>query len=285
VAAPLLDGPEPARGADAAELPIEIRLVRYALRPMALVHCPTAVAVRLRTAAVESGLSAVLSPWQFTPVRDRKSHGYVNTVRNMCPADGDPASWRGLLVSADARYVATGWLSLYYGWDGLLGSLLGYPRCCVAAFAPSWQRAVADFRGEVGDVLVRAHPPGAPILLAHPVANIFARHFGYHLSEHFPCGFDCAETARLGARLLAGLEFFEPRTARELIQVLAAPTCRHRDGETFLFPDGQVGSDGVLTYRQVWASDPTSATSRQVSAGGSLAPGADWWLLHSATAA
>lgn len=281
--ADLLYGPEPHRSGTLGELPLEARLVQYALRPMALVHCPAQTATQVRALAADCGLHAVLSPWGFRPAYNAKSNGYVNTVTDVHLGDASSRAWRGVLVSTDIRYVAVGWLGLYYGWDLLLGLALGYPACCVAAFPPRWQTAVAEFDGEVADVLVRSHSPEAPIVISHPGANVFARHFGYHVIEHFPCEFDCPETARLAARILSGLEFFEPQTARELARVLAAPVYRHRAGETFLFPDGRFDEHGTLTYTQVWATDPTSVISRGVVATTALAPSPEGWLLHSDT--
>jgi hypothetical protein len=277
----LLYGPDLAQPGTVAELPLAARLVQYALRPMALVHCPARTAVQVQAIAVERGMHAVLSPWQFWPAFDSKSNNYVNTATQTHLGDGDMAAWRGVLVSADARYVEAGWLGLYYGWDTLIGLILGYPVCCVAAYPRRWEAALAGFRGEVGDALVREYRPNAPIVMSHPAANVFARHFGYHLIEHFPCSFGCAETGRLGAALLAGLAFFEPQTASDLIRVLAAPVYRHQAGETFLFPDGQLDARGTLTYREVWASNPSSPISRHIAAAESLAPGPDGWLLYS----
>jgi hypothetical protein len=276
-----LAGPPAHFPAAPSELPLDIRLVQYALRPMALLHAPARVAAQLRAAAAGQGLYAVLTPWHFRPVADLQSNGYVNMVQDARLGIGDTPAWQGVLVSADMRYVAVGWLSLYYGWDELLGLALGYPACCVDAFPARWRLAADKFGGEVGDVLVRTYPQHTPIVITHPAMNIFARHFGYHLIEHFPCRFSCSETTRLAARLVDGLAFFEPDTARELTRALAAPAYRHRAGETFLFPDGRFDARGTLTYQQVWASDPGSAISRSVLASRTLVPGGDGWLLRS----
>jgi hypothetical protein len=281
VSVELLYGPELAQTETVLELPLEVRLVQYALRPMALVHCPMRTALQVCAIAADRGMHAVLSPWQFRPVYDTKSNSYVNTTTEIRLGDGDMSTWRGVLVSADVRYVEVGWLGLYYGWDILIGLVLGYPACCIAAFPQRWETALADFGGEVGDVLVRDYITEAPIVISHPAANVFARHFGYHIIEHFPCNFECPETARLGADLLAGLEFFEPQTARDLVRVLAAPVYRHHAGETFLFPDGRLDARGILTYHELWASDPTSPVSQNVAAATTLTPNPDGWLLHS----
>lgn len=265
----------------AAELPLDVRLVQYALRPMALVHAPAQLAARLRAAAAGRGLHAVMTPWHFLPVPDQRSNGYVNVVRDARLGTAGEAAWQGVLISADLRYVAAGWLSLYYGWDALLGSVLGYPPCCIAAFPARWRLAVSEYGGEVGDVLLRECPQETPVVLAHPGMNIFARHFGHHLIEQFPCHFGCPETANQAERVMTGLAFFEPVTARTLESVLRAPVFRHHAGETFLFPDGRFRPDGAVTFSQVWVSNPGSAIGRRLQAAGMLAPGGEGWLLRS----
>ena len=261
--------------------PLEIRLVQYSLRPMALLHLPHSTAHQVIATAARLELHAVVGPWFFRSCRDERSHGYVNVAADQRLAPSDADDWAGVLVSRDARRVALGWLALLLGWDAPLGRLLGYPDCCVAAYPSLWREARQRHRGEVGDVLVRRHDPGAAIRLRHPAANVFARHFGVHLVEHFPCHFDCRATAELADGLGRGLAGHEPGTARSLLRGLSTPVFRHRSGRTFAFPGGHVDRRGRLSYHEVWASDPTSDVSRRLRRARTLEPSDEGWLLLS----
>lgn len=256
-----LFGPESTRRFS-GDLPLEVRLVSYGLKPMALIHAPAGEAGELLRRCEESSLHAIVGPFAFDADGDRAAGGYVNVAANQRPATPDLNGWRGLLVARDVRQLKLGWLSLLFQWDEFLGQLLGYPDCCVRAFRKNWEAACSDFNGEVGAVLL-AQDRG-PIHAAHCCMNIFARYFGFHLTEHFPCSFGCEATARLGERLLNGLRRYEPAFAAELARMLSAPVLYAGKEGTYLFPDA-AWRDGALRFSRVLSSVSDSTVLRRLA--------------------
>ena len=110
-----------------------------------------------------------------------------------------------------------------------------------------------------------------PVDAAHCCMNLFARYFGFHLTEHFPCGFGCQATVQLGDRLLHGLRQYEPQYARELAGMLSAPVLYAGREGAYLFPDGKWEAAGsALHYSRVLASMPDSNLTKRVAANVSL---------------
>jgi hypothetical protein len=239
--------------------PFELRLVRYGLKPMALIHAPALDACRLLHQCRASSLFAILTPYAFDAAGDASAGGYINIASNTRPAAAELLGWRGLLVARDLRQLKLGWLSVLFHWDEFLGLLLGYPDCCVRAFRRNWEAACSSFNGEVGAALL-ASQSHAPVDAAHCCMNVFARYFGFHLTEHFPCGFNCQATVRIGDRLLKGLHHYEPQYAAELARMLSAPVLYVGAEGTYMFPDARWESAGtVLHYSRVLSTIPESA--------------------------
>ena len=211
-----------------SSLPLELRLVRYGLKPLALVAGPADEIFETARAARALGLPVLMSHDEFTPVGDDRSNGYVHRAEGRRPAQAGSPGWRRLLAGRDWRQVELGWLSLLFGWDEFLGRLLGYPRCCVAAFSAHWEEACRDHSGEVATVLLKnaTQESGGHrglVRAAHFGMNLFGRYFGDHLIEHFPCGLGCQATARLAEQTMRTLRDFEPEVAEELEGALRVP--------------------------------------------------------------
>jgi hypothetical protein len=267
---PVLFGPQSTGPSANSAWPVELRLVRYGLKPMALIQTDASEACRLLRECSEHSLCGLLSPYCFAASGDRAAGGYVNVAANWRAASSTLQGWRGLLVARDWRQVQLGWLSMLFHWDEFLGLLLGYPECCVAAFPKNWESACAQFNGEVGAVLL-AGDSNAPVNAAHCCMNLFARYFGFHLTEHFPCGFECEATVNLGERLLRGLRSYESQYARELVGMLSAPVLYAGQNGAFLFPDGRWEAAGAaLHYSRVLASMPESILTKRLASNGTL---------------
>src|SRR5205814_1953070 len=99
------------------DLPLEVRYVRYGLKPMALAHGSASQVSNLAASARGLGLKALISPYEFQPAPDATASGYVNLARGWRPATPDSNGWRGLLVGKDYRQLQLRWLSLLFGWD------------------------------------------------------------------------------------------------------------------------------------------------------------------------
>src|SRR5262249_49323850 len=148
-------------------------------------------------------------------------------------------AWRSLLVAQDWDRVMLGWLCLLFGWDTYLGSLLGYPNCCIEAFALAWPRARATARGDVGWLLI-ADAASPFVGRFNWSSNVFARYFGYHVTQHFPCRLGCPETLALAQRNLEALLAFEPNAARLLREMLGAAVLVGANGNVALLPGAEL---------------------------------------------
>jgi hypothetical protein len=126
-------------------------------------------------------------------------------------------------------------MALLFGWNALLGIVLGYPACCTTAFTERWASAVQHARGELADDTVRASsaPPYDWRL------NVFARYFGDALIEHFPCSFSCAPSLDLAQRYAAALVRHEPKSYELLHSSLRTPVLSSAQGVAS-FPNARI---------------------------------------------
>ena len=219
---------------------LDLRLVAYGARPMAMVHGPEATLTDLLDWAQARELYALLSPQQFAYRPDEGKSGYANySVPE--PAVPGSGAWRGLLVSPDVHHVLLGWLSLLFRWDDLLGRLLGYPECCTEAFQRRWPVAAERHQGDLVPMILDGVGPYDWRL------NLLGRYFGVELLPHFPCSLTCEASRRSAARQLDMLARIEPERVGELKASLAAPYLFTESQGVFAFP-GASYADGVLRY-------------------------------------
>jgi len=253
------------RNGPTESLPIEVREVAYGLKPMALIHGAVEQVDALIPQARELNLHVMLSPYEFSPEADETAGGYVNLACGKRPATARSGAWRGALVARDWRQVQLGWLSLLFGWDTFLGTLLGYPPCCARAYAENWPVVAAEYRGEYGALLAaRADTNTGPAIVIQPShrgMNVFARYFGVHVLEHFPCDFHCEATHRLAERMFAGLSELEPSSTAQLIHALGLPILQV-DGEgAFLFEQATWDAERAILEYEPSAIRPSNASS------------------------
>lgn len=164
------------RAASAAWLGVELASVAAGLRPSALQTVPADGLAAFRAAIAGRGLAAV-------PLAEvAPAAGYAAAA---APGRG---AWRvavtGPLREAEWRRA---WAA---GDDDAIGRLLGFPACCRAFFARTWGA------GSVDGTLQMAGDGQGPA-----ACNILGRWLGVRLVPHLPCGFRCAETEALAARL------------------------------------------------------------------------------------
>jgi hypothetical protein len=94
-----------------------------------------------------------------------------------------------------------------------LGSVLGYPACCVEAYGAQ------DDQGETAtfERLLSGGPrEGLP-----PSNNLFL--LSQQLISHFPCDLACGASAAIGDRALGTLRALDSQAADALLELLAAP--------------------------------------------------------------
>lgn len=249
----LFGTPATSRNPPMDSLPIEVREVAYGLKPMALIHGAVEDVEALIPQTRDLNLHVLLSPYEFTPEADETAGGYVNLACAKRPATARSGAWRGALVARDWRQLQLGWLSLLFGWDTFLGTLLGYPPCCARAYAENWPLVAAEYRGEYGALLAaRAGTDAGPATVIEPShrgMNVFARYFGVHVLDHFPCDFRCAATHRLAERMCAGLTEMEPSSAGKIIHALGAPILQVNGESAFLFTHARWDAErAILDY-------------------------------------
>lgn len=203
------------------DVPVELRLLRSGIRPAVLVHGPSDELSRHAVWARQRGFFALLSPWTVEPVPDPARGGFSDLSGPRAPAVAGRAGGRALLVTADPSALVLGWLALLHDWDDYLGLVLGYPRCCAAAFPERWRRAQESAAGDVAQLLLRDHEPGE--VEVHWTCNVFARVLGLPFPAHFPCRLDCPETRTLVSAQLEAFACVEPLTAAAIVTGLQAP--------------------------------------------------------------
>jgi len=211
--------------------PLELRLLAYGLKPLALVHGREAELAAFLNWAEARSYTALLSANEWEWVDDEGKGGFGNLTAARRRAGTGSQAWRSLLVGPDEDRVVLAWLALALGWDELLGRLLGYPACCTAAFVDRWPAAVAYHQGDLTPIVMAASGLGP-----HDArANILGRYFGSGLIQHFPCRFDCEATLAEAAQVEFFLEAWEPALAEQARAVLAAPALyTERDGVAIL---------------------------------------------------
>lgn len=227
------------------DIPIEVRLVLYGLKPLALVHGSEASMSALARYLRNFGMVALLSPDQFEPAVDPEKGGYSNLAVERSPARAGSGKWRGLLISADSKRAMLGWFCLLFGWDEFLGGLMGYPACCTGAFVEGWSEAQKRWNGDPAMELLQRHARTDRVATYHWSVNVFARYFGYHIIEHFPCSLNCPGTRDLAERLYAGLLRVEEEYARMLRDRLSCVVASS-EAAVVLLPGAQVSGSEVI---------------------------------------
>jgi hypothetical protein len=210
-------GPFPAQAA---------RLVWYGVKPAAIVPGPERDLVRVLEAAYRRGLVGLLSPVETVPLAESDKGGFSNLPKEVRPARPGSGGWRELVIARDARHGVLAWAAHAYGWDAVLGTALGFPACCVAQFAATWDRVVAHHRGDPAELLLEQEQPRP----ADWRLNVLGRYLGFRLLQHFPCGWRCEPSRRLAGRYVHALARHEPQSLKKLTGLLRCPyvfTRRH----------------------------------------------------------
>lgn len=225
---------------------LELRLLAYGLKPVALVHGQDAELRASLAWAEARGYTALLSACEWQRGIDTGKGGYSNLATTPQRASGDAGAWRSLLVGADEAATALAWLALTLGWDELLGRLLGYPACCAKAFPRRWARAAASHQGDLAAVCIDDSGPGPHDWRV----SSFGRYLGAELIQHFPCSYGCAASRRLAARADAALVDWEPELRAYTRGLLEAPALYAEADGVALLPGAEVeASEGTWRLR------------------------------------
>jgi hypothetical protein len=220
-------------------------------KPMLLLYGPESFASTVCDWAYKRCFAALLSPGEFVPETDTVKGCYSNRHISYRPARTGSGAWRGVLVAREPERVMLGWLSLLFGWDVFLGMLLGYPQCCIAAFADRWPRAHEHFQGDVAALLAAASGHDAFVGDYGWETNVYVRYQGIEIIQHFPCRLDCELTVILAHRHYDTLQMIDPNLAERLVLMLAAPVLITDSDGVFSFTGAKVtctGEDVTLHY-------------------------------------
>lgn len=247
-------------------VPLELRLLVYGARPAVLIHGAESRLVSLLRWAERSNLCALLSGSEWSSRPDTGKGGYTNRTGPMRRARAGSGASRMLVVSADENRALLAWACLAFGWDALLGRMLGYPDCCVDAFASRWPEAAEHHQGDLVVPSLRASG-AAPFDWR---ANNLARYLGWELIQHFPCRYDCEATLELGRIHQRVLAAHEPQYAAELEQVLSWPVLYTEKNGVALLPGARVEAHGCGVWlhcdgRPVPITDPTGELARALA--------------------
>jgi len=125
-----------------------------------------------------------------------------------------------------------------------MGALLGYPACCVEAFADSAEQS--------DRALVRRLAEAQGDQTFGPERNWVAAHL--RAFSHFPCSPDCEATAELGRRTLAAIAVERPTYAAALDRALRSAAVLAEDGQ-FALLEGAVRDGDGFAYERVLSHD------------------------------
>ncbi len=135
-----------------------------------------------------------------------------------------------------------------------LGALMGYPRCCVAAFAGQGDRSHNTWNRYATAARTGAGPWPAAL------NNLFAM-----VAPFFPCRYDCPEAARWAEAVLAAVAAAEPAVAAGLKAALAHPVLYFDDAHQVVL-DGHL-EDGWVVYRGVLVPPESPDDLRRLAGG------------------
>ncbi len=231
-----------------AESTLELRLLDYGLKPLVLIHGQESELAALVAWAELRGYTALLSADEWDRQTDEGKGGYSNLAMNMRRARAGSGAWRSLLLGVDEDRTLLAWFALAFGWDEMLGRLLGYPACCTAVFAERWKEAAASHQGDVVAACIADSGAGPHDWRV----NILGRYFGAEFLQHFPCRFGCASSIALASRTEGALAVWEPALHAWMRSVLAAPVVYTETSGIAILVEGRThdGATGPeVTYK------------------------------------
>ena len=147
------------------------------------------------------------------------AHDAVTDVRRRAPAAPGEGTHVDLFIARDAAVVERA-RAIYEDPRGPsehlaeMGAMLGYPPCCVAAFAALPDRS--------NNTAIRYAAVARTRALGLPFAPVLNNLFAYVLPS-FPCSYGCPHAIAQAEAVLAMLERVQPETAATLRKALARP--------------------------------------------------------------
>lgn len=188
----------------------ELRTVSEGIRKCATVH--------LRSEYFKEDLDFLYSlDLHFLPIRKcKRVQGFAHKFYD--PSPNEPYDIYGV-VSRERKYCEEFRRAHKTSNDQRIGSLLGYPRCCVKFFIENWYKSYDPiWRMALNSPHKLVNKNEVVILDYYPEVNILLRYFGIRAVPHLPCNFKCKESKKLGKTFM---EFISKR--RDLMDLLSSP--------------------------------------------------------------
>jgi uncharacterized protein DUF483 len=104
--------------------------------------------------------------------------------------------------------------------DIRLGSLLGYPDCCIKFFNEHWREACNDYEGDVTPFIIANSQSerGFPFQNNHLTGL-----FGVPLVSHLPCSFSCRATIKQTNERLTKMSTKNPKLCNSITRLMKCP--------------------------------------------------------------
>ena len=172
---------------------------------------------------------------------------------------GEPFTLYGGVVKANDKEAGDLFTKYSVGGatdHGGIGSLLGYPDCCVNFFNAVWNKKSIDpiyEAAELTDGMKKEN--GVITVKTHPYCNNMLRYFGMRITPHLTCSLQCKKTVKWGKKWIEIMKEVDAEAAEWVEDLLSQPlTWDCYKGisiiETDLFR-GVTNSDGVLYHKRV----------------------------------
>lgn len=236
--------------------PVNFLAVLSGAKPVMDDWVPRAKLGQLTEVCRERGLT-ILADVQFQALADQGAisqiigRGTLTTTRARGHRLGDEVDDASVhvFIGADRAAVertrASGWYPLIIGgrannkpWIDHLwfGQGLGYPDCCLNAFAWSNNWSVNNMPYQAFRAVETA-----PSMLC----NSMMRFSGLTWAAHLPCSYDCPATVRSAASVRALVRQHCPQLADWIDRLAAAPYLVLNEWEAFAFSGPRIGADWI----------------------------------------
>jgi hypothetical protein len=140
-----------------------------------------------------------------------------------------------LYVSNDIRKLRTAVNSDVHGNDGEFGLKLGIPECCINFYLENRERAYSKQNDFVPLVYINSNE----LHSFNFWNNYVAQYFGYSFLSHFPCSFNCDQSATLAKHVYEQLKTFLPVHAEKIVHFQKQPILYTEYRGIYMFENAQ----------------------------------------------
>jgi len=107
----------------------------------------------------------------------------------------------------------------------IIGTLLGYPRCCIDFFNNTWGSESIDpmYEAAIQTKNVDIKEDGSVDVSVHPYCNNLLRYFGIRITPHLTCSMQCDETIKWGEEWMEIMTQIDEEAAVWAKEVLSMP--------------------------------------------------------------